>query len=86
MNRVYVCCVKLGRKKPDFEKPCRDRGPQPRTLYSSLSNRPGFVDQVKPRLTFFRTGIGWSFQSLWMTDGGTIPLFGWVMYFCEGAK
>ena len=28
--------MKLSRKRPDFEKPSRDRGPQPRTLYSSL--------------------------------------------------
>ena len=35
-----VCYVKLSRKRLDFEKLSRDRGHQPRTLYSSLSNRP----------------------------------------------
>ena len=28
--------MKLSRKRPDFEKPSHDRGPQPRTLYSYL--------------------------------------------------
>ena len=28
--------MKLSRKRPNFEKPSRDRGQQPRTLYSSL--------------------------------------------------
>ena len=31
-----MCYVKLSRNRPDFEKLSRDRGQQPRTLYSSL--------------------------------------------------
>ena len=31
-----MCNVKLSRNRPDFEKLSRDRGQQPRTLYSSL--------------------------------------------------
>ena len=55
MNRVYVCYVKLSRKRPDFEKPSRDRGPQPRTLYSSLlsvSEKPYFWSQLHDKKYF----------------------------------
>ena len=41
INRVYVCYVKLSHKRPDFEKPSRDRGPQPRTLYSFSPGKSG---------------------------------------------
>ena len=37
-----MCNVKLSRNRPDFEKLSRDRGQQPRTLYSSLSDISNF--------------------------------------------
>ena len=50
-----VCYVKLSRNRPDFEKLSRDRGQQPRTLYSSLPQRPGTLNWK--RLVFLLSKI-----------------------------